>query len=198
MSSKVLDMSRTSAPAGKILKRNHEGNPSVDVWRNKRAAKLSSQQGKERQGAQDLEGNLSEKPAKASTQVASKTPKNVDDAKGSGLQDPIASSQPPAEDVDEAIGHMDSSLLADYFAKQIKRFLGDLSSAELDEKYLPASAFLNTSEFGSSRRIESIPSYLERFAPGGKEELTDTVESTSSPHTLFVTSSGLRAADLTR
>jgi len=102
------------------------------------------------------------------------------------------------EDANEAIGHMDNSLLSDHFAKQIKRHLGDLSTVELDEKYLPSAAFLDTSEFQSSRNLSNLPEYIEKFTPGGKDELKDTAEATSSPHTLFFASSGIRAADLTR
>jgi protein CMS1 len=105
---------------------------------------------------------------------------------------------PDVLDIDEAIGHMDNSLLADHFAKQIRRHLGDLSIAELDEKYIPSKAFLNTSEFKSIRNLSTLPQYIEKFTPGGRDELKDTVEATSSPHTLFIASSGIRAADLTR
>ena len=102
------------------------------------------------------------------------------------------------EDVNEAIGRMDKSLLSDHFAKHIKRHLGDLSTVELDEKYLPSAAFLDTSEFESSRNLSTLAEYIEKFTPGGKDELRDTVEATSSPHTLFFASSGIRAADVTR
>jgi protein CMS1 len=76
--------------------------------------------------------------------------------------------------------------------------LGDLDTAELDEKYLPSKAFLNTSEFELGRNLSNLPKYIERFTPQGKDELRDSVEATSSPHTLFIASSGIRAADLTR
>jgi protein CMS1 len=76
--------------------------------------------------------------------------------------------------------------------------LGDLGTVELDEKYLSSKAFLNTSEFEPIRNLSTLPEYIEDFTPGGMDELRDTVEATSSPHTLFVASSGIRAADLTR
>jgi protein CMS1 len=105
---------------------------------------------------------------------------------------------PEAIDIDEAIGYMDNSLLADHFAKQIRRHLGDLSTVELEEKYMPLKAFLNTSEFESIRNLSTLPQYIEKFTPGGRDELKSTVDATSSPHTLFIASSGIRAADLTR
>jgi len=123
----------------------------------------------------------------------------IDKRNGTTKRGPRKLNKPPDTiDIDEAIGHMDNSLLADHFAKQIRRHLGDLSTAELDEKYMPLKAFLNTSEFESTRNLSTLPQYIEKFTPGGRDELKDTVEATSSPHTLFIASSGIRAADLTR
>jgi protein CMS1 len=81
---------------------------------------------------------------------------------------------------------------------RIKRHLGDLSTVELDEKYLPSKAFLNTSEFERSRNLSTLPEYIQQFTPEGDDELRGTVEATASPHTLFIASSGIRAADLAR
>ena len=102
------------------------------------------------------------------------------------------------EDVNEAMRHLDNILLSDHFAKQIKRHLGDLSTVELNQKYLPSTAFLNTSEFDASRKQSTLPEYIKKFTPGGEDELKDTIRATSSPHTLVIASSGIRAADLTR
>ena len=101
-------------------------------------------------------------------------------------------------DVNEAIRHLDNILLSDHFAKQIKRHLGDLSTVELDQKYLPSTAFLNTSAFDASRKQSTLPEYIKKFTLGGEDELKDTTGATSSPHTLVIASSGIRAADLTR
>lgn len=132
--------------------------------------------------------------AKAKERTAKKrNGNNDDDIAGSGVSKPH-----PLEDVDSAIGQMNSSLLADYFAQQIKRHFGDLSTLELDEKYPSAKAFLNTSEFKFPRIQISVPGFLEHFTVGGKEELRSTVDTPASPHTLFIASSGIRAADLTR
>lgn len=76
--------------------------------------------------------------------------------------------------------------------------MGDLSTVELDEKYMSSKAFVNTSEFDSARNLSTLPEYLEKFTPGGKDELKDTAQANSSPHTLFIASSGIRAADVTR
>lgn len=39
-----------------------------------------------------------------------------------------------------AIGRMDSQLLADYVAQRTKRFSGDLSLVELEDRYIPGRA----------------------------------------------------------
>jgi protein CMS1 len=123
----------------------------------------------------------------------------IDEKNGKTNRGPRKLDRPSdALDIDEAIGHMDNSLLADHFAKQIRRHLGDLNIVELDEKYMPVKAFLNTSEFESTRNLSTLPQYIEKFTPGGRDELKETVEATSSPHTLIIASSGIRAADLTR
>lgn len=69
---------------------------------------------------------------------------------------------------------------------------------EFDEKYLPSKVFLNTSEFEQGRNLSTLPEYIQQFTPEGADELRGTVEASSSPHTLFVASSGIRAADLAR
>ena len=102
------------------------------------------------------------------------------------------------EAIDDALAHMDGSLLADHFAKKTRQHLGDLSSIELDDKYLPAKAFHDTSSFDQSHTLTNLPLFLKRFSPGAKEELRTTVEQTSCPHTLLITSSGIRAADVVR
>ncbi|KAI9655842.1 MAG: hypothetical protein M1821_005277 [Bathelium mastoideum] len=44
--------------------------------------------------------------------------------------------------VNEAIGHMDGNLLADHIAQCIKRFEPDLSSVELEDRYVPGNLVL--------------------------------------------------------
>ena len=162
-------MSKTEHTSGDILKRKRHENDTIITRVTKKTTISPS-----------LRRNVDAK-------------RNLD---GPGMKKAPRSSN--TEDVNETIGHMDNILLSDHFAKQIKRHLGDLSTVELDEKYLPSTAFLNTSEFGSSRNTSTLPEYVERFTPGEEDDLKDTIGATSSPHTLFVASSGIRAADLTR
>ena len=100
-------------------------------------------------------------------------------------------------DIDESIGHMDSSLLADHVAKKIKRAFRDLSNVELEGKYLSRQIFYDTSNFDRPRNLDNLPSFLERYSDI-KESLAGASEQPGSPHTLVIAASGLRAADLTR
>jgi protein CMS1 len=111
--------------------------------------------------------------------------------------------EPPKELLGEAgvgdsIRHMNSTLTADHFAKYTKRYLGDLSNAELEGKYLPTRAFLDATGYETSRDLTSLPGFLEHITPGSETELKRTVEENGSPHTLLLTSSGIRAANITR
>jgi hypothetical protein len=164
-----IDMARTKQKSSDDLKRKRDDKEDISTLATKKAATSPS----------------------LSTEI--------DEKNGTTKRGPRKLNKPPDTiDIDEAIGHMDNNLLADHFVKQIRRHLGDLSTAELDEKHMPLKAFLNTSEFESTRNLSTLPQYIEKFTPGGRDELKDTVEATSSPHTLFIASSGIRAADLTR
>ena len=99
-------------------------------------------------------------------------------------------------DFDSGIASMDPQLLADLFAQVARRHYRDSTAVELDDKHLPSKAFLDTTAFQRTHILDELPGYLERFA-GGKENLTKHV-GPSQPHTLFVCSSGIRAADVTR
>jgi protein CMS1 len=103
----------------------------------------------------------------------------------------------PDGDIDESIGHMDPSLLADHIAKKTKRSFRDLSNVELEGKYLSQQIFYDTSNFGSPRDLDNLPSFVEHFSDSN-EDLSYTCEIPASPHTLVIAASGLRAADLTR
>jgi protein CMS1 len=99
--------------------------------------------------------------------------------------------------IDETIGNMDPSLLADHVAKKIKQSFRDLSTVELEDKYLSQKIFSDTSEFQPNRKLEHLPSFLEQFSYR-PESLSSSRDSPGSPHTLVIAASGLRAADVTR
>ncbi|GAB7355997.1 hypothetical protein MBLNU459_g6624t1 [Dothideomycetes sp. NU459] len=106
--------------------------------------------------------------------------------------------------VNHAIAHMDSQLLADHIAQRTKRFQTDLSTVELEDLRVPATAILDTTRFTKPRDLDSLPVFLELFSGPRrgkgktKKKLSDAVEAAGTPHTLVVAGSGLRAAELTR
>ncbi len=97
--------------------------------------------------------------------------------------------------VNTAIGQMDSQLLVDYVAKRTKKFEPNVSAVEMDDRYIPTRAVLDTTSWDRPRTTENLPAFLKHF--GGKN-LSTTPEDKGSPHTLVVAGAGLRAADLTR
>ncbi|KAF7591901.1 hypothetical protein BBP40_000872 [Aspergillus hancockii] len=99
--------------------------------------------------------------------------------------------------IDEAIGNMDGSLLADHFMQKAKRHNKQLTAVELSDLSVPESAFLDTSSFDSPRQLEKLPAFLEAFSPKGSD-LSKASETKGAPHTLVVSPSGLRAADAVR
>ncbi|KAI9848518.1 MAG: hypothetical protein M1837_007187 [Sclerophora amabilis] len=102
--------------------------------------------------------------------------------------------------INTVFANMDSRLLADFVAQRLKRFEGDLSTVELDDRQIPEKAFKDTSMWSMQRNLESLPAYLENFSKSKDKaiDLSNAPKSQGSPHTLVVTGAGLRAADLTR
>ncbi|MCJ1367701.1 hypothetical protein MMC16_006835 [Acarospora aff. strigata] len=113
--------------------------------------------------------------------------------------------------INKAVGRMDSSLVADYVAQRTKRFGGDLSLVELEDRHIPGKelivcfvdaekAFLDSSSWDKPRDLSSLPAFLEHFAAtsGHTHSLSKASKLKGAPHTIVVTGAGLRAADLTR
>ncbi|PYI02164.1 hypothetical protein BO78DRAFT_400779 [Aspergillus sclerotiicarbonarius CBS 121057] len=100
--------------------------------------------------------------------------------------------------IDEAIGKMDGRLFADHFAQKAKRHNKELSAVELSDLSVPDSAFLDTSSFEQSRNLEQLPAFLKAFSPNKGADLAKASEEKGTPHTLVVSGSGLRAADVVR
>lgn len=99
--------------------------------------------------------------------------------------------------IDDSIGHMDPSFLADHIAKRVKRSFRGFSTVELEDKYLPQKIFYNTSDFELPRKLDNLPVFLEQFSKGAGS-LSESSEIPGSPHTLVIAASGLRAAEVTR
>ncbi|KAI9769422.1 MAG: hypothetical protein M1840_004124 [Geoglossum simile] len=102
--------------------------------------------------------------------------------------------------LDHAFAKMDSFLLSDYVAQQVRRFGGDLSPVEMEDKYIPEKAFKDTSSWEKPRSLQNLPDYLEYFsmARGRPGSLSSSPSVSGAPHTIVVTSAGIRAANLTR
>ncbi|PQE13464.1 Replication regulator protein [Rutstroemia sp. NJR-2017a WRK4] len=99
--------------------------------------------------------------------------------------------------VNLAIAKMDNHLLADYIARQTRRYENDLSSVELEDKYLPVTAIRDTTSWSKPRTLDNLPEFLEKFAEN-PTKLWSASKKNGSPHTIIVTSAGLRAADIAR
>ena len=94
-----------------------------------------------------------------------------------------------------AIAQMDSQLLVDHIAKQTKKFEPNMPALEMEDRYIPARAVLDTTSWDRTRTTECLPAFLEHF---GGEDLSTAPGDKGSPHTLVVAGAALRAADLTR
>jgi protein CMS1 len=92
---------------------------------------------------------------------------------------------------------LDPSLLVDLFAKCIRKSFPNDPSNDLDGQYLPAKAFLDTTSYSKDRVAKNLPDFLETFSAGGKDSLS-TCDKKAAPHTLVVTASGMRTADVYR
>ncbi|OQE78473.1 hypothetical protein PENNAL_c0056G10727 [Penicillium nalgiovense] len=99
--------------------------------------------------------------------------------------------------IDESIGKMDGRLLGDHFAQKAKRHDKELSAVELSDLSVPDSAFLDTSSFTPTRKLEQLPEFLKTFSSKGTD-LSKSSEKNGTPHTLVVSGAALRAADVVR
>ncbi|CZR58403.1 uncharacterized protein PAC_08295 [Phialocephala subalpina] len=99
--------------------------------------------------------------------------------------------------INSAFSHMDNQLLADYIAQRTKKYESDLSSIELEDKYIPANAITDTTSWNNPRTLDNLPGFLEKFA-GNSTKLWSASKKNGAPHTIVVTAAGLRAADIAR
>lgn len=97
--------------------------------------------------------------------------------------------------VNRAFERMDSQLVADYVNARTRLYGKDLSSVELEDKFLPTRTVRDTSGYKDPRTLDNLSVFLKK--QGGKMEATDA-KPTGAPHTLVVTASGIRAADVFR
>ncbi|KAH8601954.1 U3-containing 90S pre-ribosomal complex subunit-domain containing protein [Bisporella sp. PMI_857] len=148
---------------------------------------------------------LSPKPEPVKSSKKRKRGAEAEDAKKSAKKGKNKKSKSAFDDDDldveggmnKAFSTMNSQLLADYLAQRTRNYEKELSSIELEERYLPASAIQDTTTFDQPRNLDNLPSFLEKFA-GNSTKLWSASKKNGSPHTIIVTAAGLRAADLAR
>ena len=116
-----------------------------------------------------------------------------------------------------AIAKMDSNLLADHIAQKTNRLEPNLSLVELEDRRLPGSKvnsidqirhadrllerhIYDASSWSQQRSLENLPKFLETYTTNNKlkAQLRSASTRNGSPHTLVITSAGLRAADISR
>lgn len=71
---------------------------------------------------------------------------------------------------------------------------------KIKAKHFAETAFHDTTSWEKPRTLQNMPSFLEHFNPkeGGSMALSSALQKPGSPHTLVITSAGMRAADIAR
>lgn len=117
--------------------------------------------------------------------------------------------------INTAFANMDNQLVSDYIAQKTRKFESDLSSIELEDKYISglslpklwwdswltlfcaANEIQDTTSWDKPRTLDNLPGYLEKFA-GNSTKLWSASKKNGAPHTIVVTAAGLRAAEIAR
>ncbi|KAI4615422.1 uncharacterized protein J4E88_007796 [Alternaria novae-zelandiae] len=105
------------------------------------------------------------------------------------------------DDLDQGLGvnhafeRMDGQLVADYVNARTRLYGKDLSSVELEDLWISARTVQDSSSWTEPRTTDKLPAFLKKQA--GTLEATPC-KPPGAPHTLVVTGSGMRAADVCR
>lgn len=115
--------------------------------------------------------------------------------------------------INRAFSQMNSQLLADYVAQRTRKFESDLSSIELEDRFVSgitilttelfrtysfiANSIYDTTVWSKPRTVENLPAFLEKFAKN-PTKLWSASKKNGAPHTIIVAGAGMRAADLAR
>ncbi|CAO2657703.1 Nn.00g038290.m01.CDS01 [Neocucurbitaria sp. VM-36] len=105
------------------------------------------------------------------------------------------------DDLDQELGvnhsfeRMDGQLLADYVNARTRLYGKDLSSVELEDKFISARTVQDSTSWTEPRTTDNLSAFLKKQS--------STLKATPSkppgaPHTIVVTASGIRAADVCR
>jgi protein CMS1 len=111
-----------------------------------------------------------------------KRKREEDDTEGTATKKTSLPARPKQTEADEAIALMDPSLLADHFAKSIRKEFPDSSSLELEDRYLPTKAFRDTTGFDKTHVASNLPDFLEKFTGNGKESLVHSKKDLDLTH----------------
>ncbi|KAF2856533.1 hypothetical protein T440DRAFT_484684 [Plenodomus tracheiphilus IPT5] len=105
------------------------------------------------------------------------------------------------DDLDQELGvnhsfeRLDNQLLADYVNARTRLYGKELSSVELEDKFISARTVQDSTRWTKPRTLESLPEFLISLS----SNLSPTPPKPhGSPHTIVVTASGIRAADVCR
>ncbi|KAK5046694.1 hypothetical protein LTR84_007455 [Exophiala bonariae] len=138
--------------------------------------------------------NIKQRPTKKPNLSKSKAIELPQRSKSTQSFEPTASPEVGASP--ETIASPDPSLLADQFANAVRKHFSESSSIELEEQYLPTKAFCDTTKFSKARVASNMPEFLEKSSENVKDSLIQSKG--RGPHTLVITSSGIRTADVAR
>ncbi|EOA85659.1 uncharacterized protein SETTUDRAFT_169674 [Exserohilum turcica Et28A] len=90
---------------------------------------------------------------------------------------------------------MDAQLLADYVNARTRLYGKELSSVELEDRFISARTVQDSTSWSEPRTTENLSAFLKKQA-GGLEPTPS--KPAGAPHTIVVTVSGIRAADVCR
>jgi protein CMS1 len=130
--------------------------------------------------------------------VKKKKYKSEKERRERSMADSPRDSEGAGDNFEPSIAQMNPSLLAEHFAKTIKRIYKSDTDLELEERYLPSSTFMDTTSYTAERKKNLLFRFLEAVLPGSTHDLNRASTEKASPHTLFICPSGLRGADLAR
>ncbi|KAH6619938.1 U3-containing 90S pre-ribosomal complex subunit-domain containing protein [Boeremia exigua] len=97
--------------------------------------------------------------------------------------------------VNHAFERMDGQLVADYVNARTRLYGKDLSSVELEDKFIPARTVYDSTSYSDARKLDNLPAFLKKQF--GNLKPTSN-KPPGAPHTIVVTASGIRAADVCR
>ncbi|OAL57076.1 hypothetical protein IQ07DRAFT_496318 [Pyrenochaeta sp. DS3sAY3a] len=105
------------------------------------------------------------------------------------------------DDLDQELGvnhsfeRMDGQLLADYVNARTRLYGKDLSSVELEDKFISARTVQDSTGWNEPRTLNNLSAFLKNQSSALKPTPS---KPPGAPHTLVVTASGIRAADVCR